>query len=69
MRTFVSASIAAALILVASPATAAGSSPDGKAEAGARKICRLIERSGSRLQDRVCLTAEQWKKVDQLVAE
>ena len=71
MRNLVSASLAAALIIVASPATAAGSMPDGeqKSEVGARKICRMIERTGTRMRDRVCLTAEEWKKVAKLVAE
>ena len=66
MRTLVSAALAAALITVASPATAG----EPKSEAGAKKVCRLLEPStGTRMRERVCLTAEQWKKVEKLVAE
>jgi hypothetical protein len=71
MRNLVSASLAAALIILASPATGAGSTQDNepKSEARAKTTCRVLERTGTRLRERVCLTAEQWRKVDKLVAE
>ena len=48
------------------PAAAVGS--DGKqaaAETADKKVCKRLKTSGTRMADRVCLTKEQWKKVDE----
>ena len=37
----------------------------GKADEGDRKICKRLSTSGTRMADRVCLTKDQWKKVDE----
>lgn len=31
-----------------------------------KKICRRLNVTGSRMAERVCLTKEEWKKVDEL---
>ena len=36
-----------------------------KAADGEKKICKRLATSGTRMADRVCLTKEQWKKVDE----
>lgn len=36
---------------------------------GEKKICRTITRTGSNTRDRVCLSKEQWKRVDDYVAK
>ena len=41
--------------------TSGATSAAGSAE---KKICRKLVTSGSRFADRVCLTKEQWKKVE-----
>ncbi len=68
MRTHVlTASIAAAVLgLAASPAAAA---PQQKNNIAEKKVCRWIEpRTGSQIRERVCLTADQWRKVEELAA-
>ncbi len=43
-----------------------GAGAGGLDEKAEKKICRRIEHTGSRLaKHRVCLTAEDWKKVDE----
>ena len=62
--------IASVVVLAASPATAGAASDqatkakDAKAE---KKICRFLETTGTRMAERVCLTAHEWKKVEQQV--
>ena len=34
-------------------------------EATEKKICKQIERTGTRKTERVCLTKQDWKKVDE----
>lgn len=62
----------AALCLAAAPATAktadqeqAAAAPAAKADPAEKKVCKRLEMSGTRMADRVCLTREQWKKVDE----
>ena len=73
MRTFLSASVAAALLAVAvTPVTAAAQSQTatGQKSKAAKKVCRWIEpRTGSMIKERICLTAQDWKKVEELLAE
>ena len=72
MRTYLSASLAAALLTVATtPAMAAAPSrTEQKSEAAVKKVCRWIEpRTGSMIKERICLTAQDWKKVEELLAE
>ncbi len=77
MRTFIASGAAAALaLLLATPALAR---TDSKAEAGTeqsgsgaataaadeRKVCKVLEMTGARTKNkRVCLTREEWRKID-----
>jgi hypothetical protein len=61
-------------LLLATPAIAQSTSQTGAAAATAaqtekttaaeKKICRRLTISGSRMGERVCLTRDAWKKVD-----
>jgi hypothetical protein len=46
--------------------TAAAQSPKPAAEE--KKVCKLLETTGTRRSERVCLTKEEWKKVEEEVA-
>ena len=63
--------IAAAALVFAAPAGAsAGTATVQTKAAPAAKVCRLLEPpTGSLIKQRVCLTEEQWKKVDKQLAE
>ena len=74
MRIIPLATVAAALIMNA-PASAQGNSqaaataataatPGAKAKEE-KKVCKLLQTSGTRMAERVCLTKEEWKKVEQ----
>ena len=39
-----------------------------KAAAEEKKVCKLLETTGTRRQERVCLTKDDWKKVEEEVA-
>ena len=64
-----------AALLIAAPVAAQNTSQAGTASASAaqaakpseaeKKICKRLETSGTRMADRVCLTKEQWQKVEQ----
>ena len=70
MRTLVIASFAAALLTVAATPLAAAAPSQQKSAAAQKKVCRWIEpRTGSQMRERICLTAEDWKKVEELLAE
>ena len=73
MRTkpVIAAVCAAALAFGASSASAAQpqSSPVAKEkQAGSKKVCRWVETTGSHRTERICLTAEEWRKVDEYLA-
>ncbi len=64
-----------AAMLIAAPVAAQGTSQAGTASAAAaqaakptvaeKKVCKRIEVSGSRMaKDRVCMTKDEWKKVE-----
>ena len=61
--------LAAALTLSAPVAAKSSQLAESKQAAAGksseRKICRTIAATGSRMGHRVCLTKEQWKKVDE----
>ena len=44
--------------------TAPGVGKTATPASGERKICKRPESSGTRVIDKVCLTKEQWKKVE-----
>ena len=48
----------------ATAATASAAQPS-KAAAEEKKVCKRLETSGTRMAERVCLTKEEWKKVEQ----
>jgi hypothetical protein len=67
------APLAAAALLVAGAAPAFAKSQDSQGngsvasaeDKGARKICKRLQNSGTRLRnDRICLTATEWRKVE-----
>ena len=68
MLKLVSLSLVASAVLLA-PAQAQGTNqPAGKGATAAsseRKVCKQLPSSHSRHSNKVCLTAEQWKKVEQ----
>ena len=77
MRIVPMATMVAAL-LMAVPASAQGNSQaaaaaataaaqGSKAAKGEKKICKRLETSGTRMAERVCLTKEDWKKVEELM--
>ena len=64
-------------LLVAAPASAQGNSQAATAAAsaaaqgtkgakGEKKICKRLETSGTRMAERVCMTKDEWKKVEEL---
>jgi hypothetical protein len=68
MLKFVTLSLAASAVLLA-PAQAQGTNQpatNGASKSTAeKKICKQLPSSSSRHANKVCLTAEQWKKVEQ----
>jgi hypothetical protein len=46
-------------------ATASGDSGAAQAPLPEKKICKQLPTSGSRLPNRACLTADQWKQVEE----
>jgi len=63
-------------LLMAVPASAQGNSQAAAAAAtaaaqgskeakGEKKVCKRLETSGTRMAERVCLTKEEWKKVEE----
>jgi hypothetical protein len=46
-------------------ATASGGSGAAQAPLPEKKICKQLPTSGSRLPNRACLTADQWKQVEE----
>ena len=70
MRTTMFISLAAALSLSAPLAAKTAKAGESKQQQIAgkssdKKVCRTIAATGSRMGERVCLTKEQWKKVDE----
>lgn len=67
-------SVSAAL-LIAAPVAAQGTSQAGTASASAaqvakpadaeKKVCKRLETSGTRMAERVCLTKQEWQKVEE----
>jgi hypothetical protein len=61
----------AAIAIAATPGTARAPQSDSasaekpKAE---RKICRWAETTGTRRRERICLTADEWRQVDEHLA-
>ena len=75
MRIIPTAALAAVLALstptfaqnssqTATAATASAAQPS-KAAPEEKKICKRLETSGTRMAERVCLTKDEWKKVEQ----
>ena len=62
---------AAALALGASSASATQAQSNSVAkekQAASKKLCRWVETTGSHRSERICLTAEEWRKVDEYLA-
>jgi hypothetical protein len=67
MRIFALATLSAALV-VAVPAGAKTQSDSDQPTAGQsadKKVCKKLKVTGSRMSDRVCMTASEWKKVEE----
>lgn len=61
---------AAALAFTAPAAASTGTAAVQKKAPAAAKVCRLLDPpTGSLIKQRVCLTEEQWKKVEKQLAE
>ena len=62
---------AAALAVAATPAAAStGNAAVQKKAVSDKKVCRLLDPpTGSLIKQRVCLTEEQWKKVEKQLEE
>ena len=61
--------ICAAAVAIAPASLSAQAAQSGTAakekQAKPRKICRDLETTGTRFRERVCLTKEEWKLVEQ----
>ena len=72
MRIAMFLTVAAALTLSAPVAAKSNQLADSKqpttSKSSEKKVCRTIAATGSRMGERVCLTREQWKKVDEEAA-
>ena len=71
MRATTFLTLAAALSLSAPLAAKSDQLAESKptaAKPAEKKICRTIAATGSRMGERICLTKEQWKKVDEQTA-
>ncbi len=65
MLKFVTLSLAASAVMLA-PAQAQGTNQPAKSGAATeKKVCKQLQSSFSRHSNKVCMTAEQWKKVEQ----
>ena len=65
MLKYVSLSLVASGVLLA-PAQAQGTNQPAKAgSVTEKKVCKQLPSSFSRHSNKVCMTAEQWKKVEQ----
>ena len=63
-----SLAIVSAALSIAAPAAAKTNVQADQAASGqsAKKICKKLDTTGSRMGERVCLTKQQWKQVDQV---
>ena len=70
MRKLVTLSCIAFLTAVAAPASAAQTPAQDKAAKAnsEKKICKQLPTTGSRLQNKACLTAQEWKQVEEEVS-
>lgn len=66
MRSILTSLVTATMISVAGPALAnpADAAQKSKQVASEKKVCRLLETTGTRMSERVCLTEREWLKVD-----
>ena len=70
MRALIISTALAALHLSPSGAAAAAPSKSAAGQTSAApKVCRWVDRTGSHQKERICLTREEWKKVEQLLDE
>ena len=61
--------VLSAALICAAPAVAKTENPSDQSNAGNpadQKICRKLTITGSRMGERVCLTREEWKKVEEV---
>ena len=67
MRKIITVSCIALLTAAAAPATAAQTPAQDKAAKAnvERKICKQLPTTGSRLQNKACLTAKEWKQIEE----
>lgn len=65
MLKLVSLSLVASAILVAPVHAQGANQPAKSGQVTEKKICKQLPSSYSRHSNKVCMTAEQWKKVEQ----
>jgi hypothetical protein len=70
MRKLITVSCIAFLTAAAAPATAAQTPAQDKAAKAnvEKKICKRLPSTGSRLPNKACLTAKEWKQVQDEVS-
>ena len=71
MRASMFLTVAAALTLsapLAAKSNQLGESKPAASKPSDKKVCKKIAATGSRMGDRVCLTKEEWKKVEEQAA-
>ena len=68
MRLLTFAALSAALVCAVPAAAKTQNEPDQPTVGNPadKKICRKLTITGSRMGERVCLTREEWKKVDEV---
>ena len=72
MRTKMFAICAAAISFAATSAPAQQPPSNTVAkekQQGLQKVCRWAERTGTKRRERICLTADEWRKVDEHLAK
>jgi len=67
MRLLSLAIVSAALSIAAPAASKTNAQTADQAASGqSEKVCKKLKTTGSRMAERVCLTRDQWKQVDQV---
>ena len=64
MFKLISLSLLASAVAI-SPASAQGNQPAGKSNVTEKKICKQLQSSYKRHSNKVCMTASEWKKLEQ----
>jgi hypothetical protein len=71
IKPVIATACATVLALLAVPASASQAQSNTVAEKkkAEKKVCRWVDRTGSHIAERYCLTAEEWRKVEEYLAK